>query len=196
VNVIMKSDEIKKAALKYFTIHGYEGTSLSQIAEDVGIRKQSIYSHFKGKDDLFLSVLKDAKEMELSFYVEYFNMMRKSDPEKTLYGFLEEMIKMFQEVESLKFWLRMGFFPPTHLYNEIQKETDDLQVQQEALMEEIFQTWTSEGALSTGDARTLTLAYSGIIVAIMVELVYADNPERVAEKLEASWSIFWRGISR
>ncbi|MDV7766244.1 TetR/AcrR family transcriptional regulator [Peribacillus sp. CSMR9] len=192
----MKSDEIKKAALKYFTIHGYEGTSLSQIAEDVGIRKQSIYSHFKGKDDLFLSVLKDAKEMELSFYVEYFNMMRKSDPEKTLYGFLEEMIKMFQEVESLKFWLRMGFFPPTHLYNEIQKETDDLQVQQEALMEEIFQTWTSEGTLSTGDARTLTLAYSGIIVAIMVELVYADNPERVAEKLEASWSIFWRGISR
>ncbi|AMM94825.1 TetR/AcrR family transcriptional regulator [Peribacillus simplex] len=192
----MKSDEIKKAALKYFTIHGYEGTSLSQIAEDVGIRKQSIYSHFKGKDDLFLSVLKDAKEMELSFYKEYFNMMRKSDPEKTLYGFLEEMIKMFQEVESLKFWLRMGFFPPTHLYNEIQKETDDLLVQQEALMEEIFQTWTSEGALSTGDARTLTLAYSGIIVAIMVELVYADNPERVAEKLEASWSIFWRGISR
>ncbi|MGG4265554.1 TetR/AcrR family transcriptional regulator [Peribacillus simplex] len=192
----MKSDELKKAALKYFTIHGYEGTSLSQIAEDVGIKKQSIYSHFKGKDDLFLSVLKDAKEMELSFYVEYFNIMKKSDPEKTLYGFLEEMIKMFQEVESLKFWLRMGFFPPTHLYNEIQKETDDLQVQQEALMEKIFETWISGGFLNSGDARTLTLAYSGVIVAIMVELVYADNPDRVAEKLAASWSIFWRGISK
>ncbi|AXN38469.1 TetR/AcrR family transcriptional regulator [Peribacillus butanolivorans] len=192
----MKSDEIKKAALKYFTIHGYEGTSLSQIAEDVGIKKQSIYSHFKGKDDLFLSVLKDAKEMELSFYVEYFNIMKKSDPEKMLYGFLEEMIKMFQEVESLKFWLRMGFFPPTHLYNEIQKETDDLQVQQEALMENIFGTWISVGVLNSVDARTLTLAYSGVIVAIMVELVYADNPDRVAEKLAASWTIFWRGISK
>ncbi|MED3691749.1 TetR/AcrR family transcriptional regulator [Peribacillus butanolivorans] len=192
----MKSDEIKKAALKYFTIHGYEGTSLSQIAEDVGIKKQSIYSHFKGKDDLFLSVLKDAKEMELSFYVEYFNIMKKSDPEKMLYGFLEEMIKMFQEVESLKFWLRMGFFPPTHLYNEIQKETDDLQVQQEALMEKIFGTWISVGVLNSVDARTLTLAYSGVIVAIMVELVYADNSDRVAEKLAASWTIFWRGISK
>ncbi|MET3320916.1 UNVERIFIED_ORG: AcrR family transcriptional regulator [Peribacillus simplex] len=192
----MKSDEIKKAALKYFTIHGYEGTSLSQIAEDVGIKKQSIYSHFKGKDDLFLSVLKDAKEMELSSYVEYFNIMKKSDPEKMLYGFLEEMIKMFQEVESLKFWLRMGFFPPTHLYNEIQKETDDLQFQQEALMEKIFGTWISAGVLNSGDARTLTLAYSGVIVAIMVELVYADNPDRVAEKLAASWTIFWRGISK
>ncbi|MCO0598329.1 TetR/AcrR family transcriptional regulator [Peribacillus butanolivorans] len=192
----MKSDEIKKAALKYFTIHGYEGTSLSQIAEDVGIKKQSIYSHFKGKDDLFLSVLKDAKEMELSFYVEYFNIMKKSDPGKMLYGFLEEMIKMFQEVESLKFWLRMGFFPPTHLYNEIQKETDDLQVQQEALMEKIFGTWISAGVLNSVDARTLTLAYSGVIVAIMVELVYADNPDRVAEKLAASWTIFWRGISK
>lgn len=106
------------------------------------------------------------------------------------------MIKMFQEVESLKFWLRMGFFPPTHLYSEIQKETDDLQVQQEALMEKIFRTWISAGVLNSGDARTLTLAYSGIIVAIMVELVYADNPDRIAEKLAASWTIFWRGISK
>lgn len=62
----MKSNEIKEAALKYFTIHGYEGASLSLIAEEVGMKKQSIYAHFKGKDDLFLQVLRDAKETELS----------------------------------------------------------------------------------------------------------------------------------
>lgn len=49
----MKSEGIKDAALKYFTLHGYEGASLSLIAEDVGMKKQSIYAHFKGKDDLF-----------------------------------------------------------------------------------------------------------------------------------------------
>lgn len=49
----MKSNEIKEAALKFFTIHGYEGASLSLIAEEVGMKKQSIYAHFKGKDDLF-----------------------------------------------------------------------------------------------------------------------------------------------
>ncbi|MFD6208250.1 MULTISPECIES: TetR/AcrR family transcriptional regulator [unclassified Peribacillus] len=60
------------------------------------IAEEAIYSHFKGKDDLFLSVHKDAKEMKLSAYVEYFTIMQRSDPEKPLYGFLEEMIKMFK----------------------------------------------------------------------------------------------------
>lgn len=189
----MKSEDIKKAALKYFSIHGYEGTSLSQIADDVGIKKQSIYSHFKGKDDLFLAVLKDAKEMELSSYVAYFK--QKQDPEKTLHGFLEEMRRMFQENENLKFWLRMEFFPPTHLYKEVQQEAVDLEDQQEALLEELFESWISEGALS-GEARTLTLAYTGVIVAIMVELVYSDDPKRLEDKFEALWTVFWRGISK
>lgn len=191
---MIKSEELKKAALKYFTIHGYEGTSLSQIAEDVGIKKQSIYSHFKGKDDLFLAVLKDAKEMELATYVEYFN--GKSDPEKMLYGFLEQMRKMFQENESLKFWLRMEFFPPTHLYEEVQREAEDFEAQQEALLERFFETWISEEAIGSKSARTLTLAYTGVIVAIMVELVYSDNPKRVKDKLEALWTVFWSGISK
>jgi AcrR family transcriptional regulator len=51
----MKSDESKRAALKYFTLHGYEGASLSKIAEEVGLKKQSLYSHFKGKDDFISS---------------------------------------------------------------------------------------------------------------------------------------------
>lgn len=106
----MKSDEIKDAALKYFTIHGYEGASLSLIAEEVGMKKQSIYSHFKGKDDLFLQVLHDAKETELSSKLQYFSKVDKKNPEKVLYGFLQLIIDLFQKNEQLKFWLRMSFF--------------------------------------------------------------------------------------
>lgn len=78
----MKSEEIKDAALKYFTMHGYEGASLSLIAEDVGMKKQSIYAHFKGKDDLFLQVLRDAKETELSSKLQYFSSIGSSIPRK------------------------------------------------------------------------------------------------------------------
>ncbi|MFD6208249.1 MULTISPECIES: hypothetical protein [unclassified Peribacillus] len=77
---------------------------------------------------------------------------------------------------------------------KFKKETDDLLVQQETLKSSSKHGY-QRGVIS-GDARTLTLAYSGVIVAIMVELVYGDNPERVAEKPASSWTIFWRGISR
>lgn len=70
----MKSDEIKEAALKYFTIHGYEGASLSIIAEEVGMKKQSIYSHFKGKDDLFCKFYEMRKRQN---YLQNFNISVK-----------------------------------------------------------------------------------------------------------------------
>lgn len=50
----MTSDRIKEVSLRHFARNGYEGASLAHIADDIGIKKQSIYSHFKGKDELFL----------------------------------------------------------------------------------------------------------------------------------------------
>ena len=42
-------DEILKVALDLFSVNGYEATSISQIADAVGIRKASLYSHFSSK---------------------------------------------------------------------------------------------------------------------------------------------------
>lgn len=61
----MRKEEIKQAALTLFANNGFEGTSLADIAGVVGLKKQSIYSHFKDKDDLFLSIMKDAKSTEI-----------------------------------------------------------------------------------------------------------------------------------
>lgn len=44
--------EILDAVLTLFSTGGYEATSISQIAEAVGIRKASLYSHFASKQDI------------------------------------------------------------------------------------------------------------------------------------------------
>lgn len=44
--------EILDAALTLFSTGGYEATSISQIAEAVGIRKASLYSHFASKQEI------------------------------------------------------------------------------------------------------------------------------------------------
>ena len=41
--------EILEASLDLFSVKGYEATSISQIANAVGIRKASLYSHFENK---------------------------------------------------------------------------------------------------------------------------------------------------
>ncbi|KMY49773.1 TetR/AcrR family transcriptional regulator [Peribacillus loiseleuriae] len=191
----MKSNEIKEAALKYFTIHGYEGASLAQIAEEVGMKKQSIYAHFKGKDDLFLQVLRDAKETELSSKRQYFSKFGSKNPEKDLYGYLQLVIDLFQRNEQLKFWLRMSFFPPVHLEKVIEQEVRDIEEKMQAILESKFQDWIN-AKLIVGDAAiTPTFAFLGVVDSILLELVYGNDEKRLQAKLAASWTVFWRGIS-
>ncbi|MCP1494486.1 AcrR family transcriptional regulator [Peribacillus frigoritolerans] len=192
----MKSNEIKEAALKYFTIHGYEGASLSQIAEEVGMKKQSIYAHFKGKDDLFLQVLRDAKETELSSKLQYFSKVDLKNPEKDLYGFLQLVIDLFQKNEHIKFWLRMSFFPPAHLEKEIGQEVIDIEEKVQAILECKFHDWINAKLIVEDEAITPTYAFLGVVDSILLELVYGNDEKRLNDKLAASWKVFWRGISQ
>lgn len=51
--------EILEAALELFSEHGFEATSVSQIADVVGIRKASMYSHFESKQEILDSLVHD-----------------------------------------------------------------------------------------------------------------------------------------
>lgn len=50
---------IQDVALKLFIEQGYEGTSLREIAEHLGVTKAALYYHFKTKDDIVASLIND-----------------------------------------------------------------------------------------------------------------------------------------
>ena len=61
-------DKILNEALTLFAENGYDGTSVEEIAEKVGIKAPSLYNHFKGKEDI-LNALIDLTEAR---YEEFF----------------------------------------------------------------------------------------------------------------------------
>jgi len=50
---------IQQIAVELFSEHGYEGTSLREIAEHLGVTKAALYYHFKSKEDIILSLVED-----------------------------------------------------------------------------------------------------------------------------------------
>ncbi len=50
------------AALELFSVQGFEATSVGQIADAVGIRKSSLYSHFKSKEEILSTLLESLSE--------------------------------------------------------------------------------------------------------------------------------------
>lgn len=51
-------DKIIDAAVDLFAKKGFEAASMREISEAVGIKKSSLYSHFKGKDEILETILK------------------------------------------------------------------------------------------------------------------------------------------
>ena len=49
-------ESILLAALRLFSRKGYEGTSMRDIAAEVGITQGAIYKHFAGKDALLEAI--------------------------------------------------------------------------------------------------------------------------------------------
>ena len=54
--------EILEASLELFSVQGFEATSVSQIADAVGIRKASLYSHFESKQAILDALVQEVLE--------------------------------------------------------------------------------------------------------------------------------------
>ena len=55
-------EKILDAALELFSTQGFEATSVSEIANEVGIRKASLYSHFASKQEILENLMQEAME--------------------------------------------------------------------------------------------------------------------------------------
>lgn len=54
-------EKILEDSLTLFSKQGYDGTSVEQIAQSVGIKAPSLYKHFKGKEEILNAIIDSAE---------------------------------------------------------------------------------------------------------------------------------------
>lgn len=53
-------ERLRLAAAECFGLRGYEGTSMAELADRIGVRKATLYSHYPSKESLLLDLFESA----------------------------------------------------------------------------------------------------------------------------------------
>lgn len=77
---------ILDAAVKLFSVNGYENTSVDELAREAGVGKSTIYGYFKAKNEIFLAFCEDEVEYVFS------DLARRSSPAAPL---IEQLHTLF-----------------------------------------------------------------------------------------------------
>lgn len=178
---------LQEAALARFSIQGFDATSMNEIARDVGIKKPSIYAHFRNKDDLFLSLipLVIGKELEHAR-----NTLRGGvDIKLQMLLYLKGIQERYEQSNSVGFLLRNLFMPPAHLYEAIMTPLHAFMDELENIIRMAITQSPFMSPTAPLDAETLTITFMSVIDSLQSELLYG-GPEKYQRRLEAIWSVF------
>jgi TetR/AcrR family transcriptional repressor of mexJK operon len=93
-----KQESILKAATAVFLREGFKRASVDAIAAEADVSKRTIYNHFADKKDLFLTVIKRARERAaLDFVIDDARLQSAETLRDDLVVFANGMIRGFTE---------------------------------------------------------------------------------------------------
>lgn len=195
----MAMHDIRREALALFARHGYEGTSLADIAKAVGIKTPSIYAHFASKEELYLAVLDWVLE-------EYERLLERTiaaiggdgngdgsvrDKLKRIY---EEFASGYALRAESSFYKRAVFFSPEALQPVVRERV--LQVERRLVekLAKLVEEGRRTGELGAFDTETVIAAFFCQVDGMFLEYDLYDA-ELFARRSEQVWTVFWRGIA-
>jgi len=101
-NIRSKSQSKRKqmldAATLLFTEQGYSSTSMDLIARHAGVSKQTVYSHFGSKDELFAASIKQKCD---SYHMTEISLDTGNDPAEILFVLAKRFLAMLTSKEAL-----------------------------------------------------------------------------------------------
>ncbi|WP_308862026.1 TetR/AcrR family transcriptional regulator [Paenibacillus radicis (ex Xue et al. 2023)] len=191
----MTAAAIKTAALHHFARNGYEGTPLSDIAKEVGIKTPSLYAHFKSKEELFMKLFEDVLLEQSCRTQQLIDSLKACSVEQTLFRILQDSCDNYLlSEEKITFIKRVMLFPPAFLQEKIHQKfleteralTDSLQM--------IFKKGILEGTVKEEPVEDLIASYLCLMDGSFLQLFYYGK-EYFESRLQSIWRIYWDGIT-
>ena len=117
-----------------------------------------------------------------------------SSTEELLLQLLKGYAKRFGESEESMFWLRTSYFPPDAFREQIINKANVHIENVGKLLFPVFKRASERDELHNIEVKDALEAFLCLLDGLMVELLYAGL-NRFETRLDASWKVFWRGLS-
>lgn len=188
-------EKILVTSRAFFASYGYEGTTMSMIANKVGIKKPSLYSHYTSKAELFEDVLDKEVTEYLSFLKE--TLISYDSPVKDkLYKLLADHALGDNDEASMNFYYRFIKYQPQGLEDYAVAKFTEMENETKKIFDQVLDRGKEDReidpALSNSQIyETYFLLLDGL--STMPDL-YKKNFDE--QDTLGVWELFYRGIRK
>ena len=176
-------EKILETSLTLFAENGYNGTSVEQIAQNVGIKAPSLYKHFKGKEDILNSLIDLAETRYEENFGSDKNLGKIPD---SIDEFIHETVKKIrftmtdQLIRKMRIFLVQEQFRNERLAEiTTRHQMDGVQKMYQAIIEGMMQ----KGILAKGDSALLALEITAPVVLLISKVDRQPNCKKESLKI-------------
>lgn len=185
------SKRIKQNALQLFAQKGYYGTSLNEVAIMVGIKKPSLYAHFKNKDDLYLSILQELMDTFIERVRIDTTEMDQQTTKDLLNQFLKSMVDFWKDETLGLLYKRTLLFPEEQFRSIIQEQFLHSEAHTTDILVEIFKTGQQKGEIPKQPIDPLIDSFYCLVDGLFVQRFFYSLSE-YDKKVENAFEHFWK----
>lgn len=192
----MTKNKLKEVAMRLFGEKGYEGTALSEIAKEVGVKTPAIYAFFENKEDLFMTVFREAMLSYNTYIQEMSEAQQVLSARESLRGILSRQYEFYQKSpDASKIVLRYVVFPPAFLKDTIQDaflQSDRMLTQ---IIEQLINKGIAEGVIRDQSIEQLVDAFLNLMDGLSMQYFYYTSKGIYERKLNHAFEMYWNGAS-
>ncbi len=186
-----KKKNIINAVTKLFAQKGYM-ISMSEIANEVGIKVASIYTHFEGKDEIiYLSI-----EEEINKYYDYLDdliiSLESKSCKEVLEGLLKGILNNYNSRDKIKYWNNIYLINGKNISDKTLDLIDKRTTLYIRSLRQIFENGVKNNEISAPGIDGTLYLYMSMMEGILKGILLRDNVLR--DYVPIIWEAYWNGI--
>lgn len=193
--VSMRRKLILSVAYEKFSEKGYNA-SLSEIAKDSGIKKQTLYNYYESKDDLYFEVIRIEAIQYFTEMQQQFMNLNSKDTRTKLEQIFKPLMNYFKDRNRYRFWRWLIVIDSEPLIAKCNELTNEHKKDFLEILRDTFSTGIKNGEIREQSIEALIDTFIVLVHGSLDAQVFYGNLIKRESFVENVWETFWNGISR